>query len=81
MTTKIQAVATTIQKENSLKEFADIIKNNDTLRLNYKIQFFDISSKTNYVINGLDGRSINILQSLSLEELERYKELKSSWKD
>jgi len=81
MATKTQALATTVQKENFVKEFEDIIKNNEALKDNYKIQFFDISSKTNYVINGLDGRSINILQSLSLDELERYKELKSSWKD
>jgi len=81
MATKTQALATTVQKENFVKEFEGIIKNNEALKDNYKIQFFDISSKTNYVINGLDGRSINILQSLSLDELERYKELKSSWKD
>jgi hypothetical protein len=81
MATKTQPVATTIQKESFLKEFQEIIKDNEALRDNYKIQFFDISSKTNYVINGLDGRSINILQSLSLDELERYKELKSNWKD
>ena len=81
MATKVQAIATPIQKDHFLKEFQEIVKENDTLRDNYKIQFFDISSKTNYVINGLDGRSLNILQNLSPEELDRYKELKSSWKD
>jgi hypothetical protein len=80
MATKIQAIATPIQKENFLKEFQEIVKDNDTLRDNYKIQFFDISSKTNYVINSLDGRSLNILSDLSPEELDRYKELKSTWK-
>jgi len=76
---KQQTHATLIQKENFEKEFEGIVKNNDRLRENYKIQFFHISSKTNYVINGNDGRSINVLQELSPEELEQYKALKSSW--
>ena len=69
------------QKENFITRFADIIKNNAKLKDNYKIQFFDSTSKSNYVINDLNGKSINVLQSLTLEETEEYKKLKHNWQD
>ncbi|MBC7399517.1 MAG: hypothetical protein H7289_06205, partial [Mucilaginibacter sp.] len=44
----------------------------------FKIQFFD-TIRTNYVISGLDGKSINVTASMSDSELEQYRTLKSTW--
>ncbi|MGZ3872085.1 MAG: hypothetical protein ACXVJD_04170 [Mucilaginibacter sp.] len=73
--------ATAVQKEKFINRFEEIIKNNEQLKGQYKIQFFDTLTKSNYVINGLNGKSINILELLSPEEKEEYKALKSDWQD
>jgi len=77
----VKALATAIQKENFRLNFADIVKNNASLNNKYTIQFFDSPTKSNYVINGLDGKSMNVTLSLSFEELDRYRALKSHWQD
>lgn len=79
MAVKIIVPATLKQKNNFITEFAEIVKSNDRLRDKYKILFFDSTSKTNYLINGLDGKSINVLQFMTIEESEQYKKLKSNW--
>lgn len=79
MAVKIIVPATLKQKSNFIAEFAEIVKSNDRLRDKYKILFFDSTSKTNYLINGLDGKSINVLQFMTIEESELYKKLKSNW--
>ena len=73
--------ASTIQKENFKIRFAEIIKNNANLKDQYSIQFFETAQKSNYGFTGRDGKSLNILSSLSLEEAEKYKALKSSWQN
>jgi hypothetical protein len=77
MVTKTTASA--IQKENFKTKFAEIIKNNKNLKDQYSIQFFETAQKSNYAFTGRDGKSLNILSSLTLEETEKYKVLKSSW--
>jgi len=74
-------IASAIQRENFKINFAEIVKNNEKLQGKYSIKFFDVSVKTNYVINGLNGKSINVLEFLSLEEIDNYKNLKSNWQD
>jgi len=59
---------------------AEIIKNNKNLKDQYSIQFFETAQKSNYAFTGRDGKSLNILSSLTLEESEKYKVLKSSWR-
>ncbi|HTD39586.1 MAG TPA: hypothetical protein VK671_03130 [Mucilaginibacter sp.] len=81
MAVKIIVQATSIQKNNFTTQFAEIVKSNDHLRDKYKIQFFDSTSKSNYLFNGLDGKSINVLQFMTIEEAEEYKKLKSHWQD
>lgn len=81
MALKNPVPANSRQKENFISRFADIIKNNAKLKDNYKIQFFDSTAKSNYVINDLNGKSINVLQSLTFEEAEEYKKLKHNWQD
>jgi hypothetical protein len=77
----VKTLATSLQKENFKVNFADIVKDNATLNNKYSIQFFDSPTKSNYVINGLDGKSINVIQSLSFEELDKYRVLKNHWQD
>ncbi len=77
MTDKV--FATVAQKESFKERFAQIVQHNESLNEKYSIQFFDTLTKSNYVIKGLDGKSINVNESLSSEEIEEYKELKSSW--
>jgi len=78
--TKLKSpIATQLQKENFTNRFADIVQNNELLRDRYKIQFFSTDTRSNYVFNGLNGKSINILQMLTDEELEQYRSLKASW--
>ena len=79
MVTKTTASA--IQKENFRTKFAEIIKNNANLRDKYTIQFFETAQKSNYGFTGRDGKSLNILSSLTLEETEKYKILKGSWQN
>ena len=79
MVTKTTASA--IQKENFKTRFAEIIKNNPNLKDQYSIQFFETAQKSNYGFTGRDGKSLNILSSLTLEETEKYKVLKSSWQN
>ena len=74
-----KTTASAIQKENFKTRFAEIIVNNPTLRDQYSIQFFETAQKSNYGFTGRDGKSLNILSSLTLEETEQYKILKSSW--
>ena len=71
--------ATAVQKENFKTKFAELVQHNEKLNHKYTIQFFDTAAKSNYVINGLDGKSINVMQHLSIEELESYRELKNHW--
>lgn len=75
----VKPLATSIQKENFKTKFAAIVKDNEKLSNNYTIQFFDTLTRSNYVINGLDGKSMNVMQHLSIEELDSYKQLKSQW--
>jgi hypothetical protein len=74
-----KTTASAIQKENFKARFAEIIKNNSNLKDKYSIQFFDTAQKSNYVIYGLNGKTINILEGLTLEETEKYKTLKLNW--
>jgi hypothetical protein len=78
---KAKTAASSLQKENFKTRFADIVKNNANLRDQYSIQFFETAQKSNYGFTGRDGKSLNILSSLTLEETEKYKVLKSSWQD
>jgi len=71
--------ASVSQKENFKARFAEIIQNNQDLKDNYSIQFFETAQKSNYSFTGRDGKSLNILSRLTLEETEKYKGLKSSW--
>jgi hypothetical protein len=79
MAIKNPTAATEKQKENFKLKFAEIINVNENLIGKYSIFFFDTAAKSNYVFNGLDGKSMNILEFLSLEEREEYKKLKSDW--
>lgn len=74
-------VATVVQKEAFKTKFAEIIKNNANLKDQYSIQFFETAQKSNYGFTGKDGKSLNILSSLSLEEAEKYKVLKTTWQN
>ena len=76
-----KTTASAIQKENFKTRFAEIIENNTNLKDNYSIQFFETAQKSNYGFTGRDGKSLNILSSLTLEETEQYKALKSSWQN
>jgi hypothetical protein len=76
-----KTTASAIQKENFKTRFAEIIKNNKNLKDQYSIQFFETAQKSNYAFTGRDGKSLNILSSLTLEETEKYKVLKSSWQN
>ncbi|ASU35333.1 hypothetical protein [Mucilaginibacter xinganensis] len=71
--------ATVLQKENFKTRFSEIVKGNDNIKDKYTIQFFDTAVKSNYVINGLDGKSMNIIPHLSFDELESYRDLKNHW--
>lgn len=75
----VKTTASAIQKENFKTRFAEIIKDNANLKDQYSIQFFETAQKSNYGFTGRDGKSLNILSSLTLEEAEKYKVLKSSW--
>ncbi len=75
----VKTVASTVQKENFKTRFAEIVKNNANLKDHYSIQFFETAQKSNYGFTGRDGKSLNILSSLTLEETEKYKVLKSTW--
>jgi len=74
-----KTTASAAQKENFKLRFAEIIKNNANLKDQYSIQFFETAQKSNYVIYGLNGKTINILSALTLEEAEKYKTLKFDW--
>jgi hypothetical protein len=76
-----KTTASAIQKENFKTRFAEIIKNNTNLKDQYSIQFFETAKKSNYAFTGRDGKSLNILSSLTLEETEKYKILKRSWQN
>ena len=76
-----KTTASAIQKENFKTRFAEIIKDNANLRDQYSIQFFETAQKSNYAFTGRDGKSLNILSSLTIEETENYKVLKSSWQN
>jgi len=77
----VKTTASAVQKENFRTRFAEIIKNNSKLRDQYSIQFFETAQKSNYGFTGRDGKSLNILSSLTIEEMEKYKVLKTSWQD
>ncbi|HWZ13882.1 MAG TPA: hypothetical protein VNW95_01490 [Mucilaginibacter sp.] len=76
-----KTTASAIQKENFRTRFAEIIKDNTSLKDQYTIQFFETAQKSNYGFTGRDGKSLNILSTLTLEETEKYKVLKSSWQN
>lgn len=76
-----KTTASTIQKENFRTRFAEIIKDNTSLKDQYSIQFFETAQKSNYGFTGRDGKSLNILSNLTIEETEKYKVLKSSWQN
>jgi len=78
---KAKIPASAIQKENFKTKFAEIIKDNLKLKDQYTIQFFETAQKSNYGFSGKDGKSLNILSSLTLEETEQYKMLKNSWQN
>lgn len=71
--------ASTSQKENFKTRFAEIVSNNEQLNNNYNVQFFDTGIKSNYVFNSRDGKSMNIMEHLTVEELEDYRVLKNTW--
>ena len=81
MSIAAKTTATAIQKENFKTRFAEIIKNNTNLKDHYSIQFFETAQKSNYGFTGRDGKSLNIISKLTLEEAEGYRMLKSSWQD
>jgi hypothetical protein len=74
-----KTTATALQKENFKLKFAEIVKDNPILKDHYSIQFFETAHKSNYGFNGRDGKSLNILSSLTITEAEKYKILKGSW--
>ena len=76
-----KSVATAGQKENFKAIFAEIIRNNAGLRDQYSIQFFETAQKSNYGFTGRDGKSLNVLSLLTIEEAEKYRLLKSSWQN
>ncbi|WP_428331060.1 hypothetical protein [Mucilaginibacter sp.] len=76
-----KTIASTLQKENFKTKFAEIIKENTKLKDQYSIQFFETAQKSNYSFSGRDGKSINVLSSLTIDEAEKYKILKSSWQN
>ncbi|HTD97818.1 MAG TPA: hypothetical protein VK668_00960 [Mucilaginibacter sp.] len=76
-----KTTASAAQKENFKTRFAEIIKNNAKLKDQYSIQFFETAQKSNYAFTGRDGKSLNILSTLTLEETEKYKILKSTWQN
>jgi hypothetical protein len=63
--------ATISQKESFRARFAEIISHNERLNDNYNIQFFDTATKSNYVFNGPNGKSIlwNICLKLNLNAI------------
>jgi hypothetical protein len=75
----VKPFASELQKERFKVNFEEIVKDNESLNNKYSIQFFDTGTKSNYVIKGLDGKSLNVLSSLSIEELEKYRLLKLNW--
>jgi len=77
----VKTTASAIQRENFKTRFAEIVQNNANLKDHYSIQFFETAQKSNYAFTGRDGKSLNILSSLTLEEAEKYKILKSSWQN
>ncbi|HWZ03451.1 MAG TPA: hypothetical protein VNX40_07530 [Mucilaginibacter sp.] len=76
-----KTTATVVQKENFKLRFAEIIKNNTNLKGQYSIQFFETAQKSNYVFYGLNGKTINVLAALTLEEAEKYRTLKFDWQN
>jgi hypothetical protein len=75
----VKPLATILQKENFKIKFSEIVKNNAQLHDKFTVHFFDSPTRSNYVINGLDGKSINVIPFLSEEELESYRDLKNHW--
>ena len=76
-----KTTASAVQKENFKSRFAEIVKNNANLKDHYSIQFFETAIKSNYVFYDLNGKTINILAALTLEETEKYKFLKLDWQN
>ena len=76
-----KTTATAVQKENFRQRFAEIVMNNLNLKDRYTIQFFETAQKSNYVFYGPNGKTINILEGLTLEEAEKYKILKAGWQN
>ena len=77
--TAAKAFATNAQKDAFKNKFAEIVKQNEKLSNRYSIQFFDTQATSNYVITSPDGKSLNVIQYLSINELEAYRALKIHW--
>lgn len=71
--------ATLSKKENFVTRFAEIVKHNERLNNKYTIQFFDTPATSNYGFTGLDGKSMNVTQYLTVTELDAYRALKIQW--
>jgi hypothetical protein len=76
-----KAFATLIQKEAFRTTLAEIVQHNEKLHQKYTVQFFDTAAKTNYVIKGLDGKSMSLRDFLTIEEFDLYLALKNHWQD
>ena len=61
----VKTTASAIQRENFKTRFAEIVQNNANLKDHYSIQFFETAQKSNYGFTGRDGKSLNILSSLT----------------
>jgi|GEM_PF-714341 len=74
-----KSIATAAQKENFRTIFDEITRHNAAISGKYSIQFFETPQKSNYAFTGPDGKSINVLSVLTIEEAEKYRLLKSTW--
>jgi len=72
-------LATEAKKMHFQTAFAEIVQHNEKLTNRYTIQFFDTPATSNYVFTGLDGKSINVTQLLSDDEMNAYRILKQQW--
>jgi len=71
--------ATAAKKLHFETKFAEIVQHNEKLTNQYSIQFFDTPATSNYGFTGLDGKSLNVTQYLSDNEMDAYRLLKQEW--
>ena len=67
------------QRESFTLRFAEIVRHNHRLNGQYTIQFFETAQLSNFAFSDLQGRSLNVLSLMTLEEAELYRRLKSCW--